>query len=107
MGCCLSSPVRAIAAGGAHPGVKQNIEYVTIATKGNSTNFGNMTTSRDQHYSNSDSIRGVFSGGQNPSTLDSMEYIQIMSEGNGVDFGDLTSAKKNGFDAMSTSHGGL
>ena len=30
-----------------------------------------------------------------------------MTTGNGVDFGDLTSAKKNGFDGMSTSHGGL
>ena len=39
--------------------------------------------------------------------LDSIEYIQIMTTGNGVDFGDLTSAKKNGFDGMSTSHGGL
>ena len=36
-----------------------------------------------------------------------MEYIQIMSMGDGVDFGDLTSAKKNGFDSMGTSHGGL
>ena len=107
MGSCLSSPVRAIVAGGANPGIKQNIEYVTIASTGNSTNFGNMTTSRDQLYSNSDSIRGVLSGGQNPSTLNSMEYIKIMSEGNGVNFGDLTSAKKNGFDSMGTSHGGL
>ena len=107
MGSCLSSPVRAIAGGGDHPDPQQRIEFVTIATKGNSTDFGNMTTARNQQYSNSDSIRGVFSGGETPSTVDSMEYIQIMSAGNGVDFGDLTSAKKNGFDAMSTSHGGL
>ena len=67
-----------------------------------------MTVARNQQYSNSDSIRGVFAGGENPSgDLDSIEYIQIMTTGNGVDFGDLTSAKKNGFDGMSTSHGGL
>ena len=67
-----------------------------------------MTVARNQCYSNSDSIRGVFSGGENPSgDLQSMEYIQIASQGSGVTFGNLTSAKKNGFDSMGTSHGGL
>ena len=103
MGGALSSPVRAIFAGN----YTNKIESLQIATKGNSTNFGTMTTPRGIPMSNSDSIRGVISGGDTPGSTNSMEYIQISTQGNGVDFGDLVSTTRNAFDTVSTAHGGL
>ena len=103
MGGGMASPIRAIFAGN----YTNTIESVTIATKGNSSNFGDMSTPRGVPMSNSDSIRGVISGGDTPGSTNSMEYIQIMTEGNGVDFGDLVSTTRNAFDTVSTAHGGL
>ena len=106
MGGGMASPIRAIFSGN----YTNKIESVTIASGGNANDFGNMTANRGTQHSNTDSIRGVISGGKpsDPaSNVDTMEYIQIMTEGNGVDFGDLVTATANGFDTVSTSHGGL
>ena len=46
-------------------------------------------------------------GGYTPGSTNSMEYITITSSGNGLDFGDLVAATANGFDTVSTAHGGL
>ena len=106
MGGAMASPIRARFSGN----YTNKIESVTIASKGNSTNFGEMTANRGIQHSNTDSVRGVISGGRpsDPaSNVNTMEYIQIMTEGNGVDFGDLVAATGNGFDTVSTAHGGL
>ena len=103
MGGGMASPIRAIFAGN----YTTTIESVEIASKGNSKDFGDMTTSRGCPHSNTDSIRGVISGGYTPGSTNSMEYIQIMTQGNGVDFGDLVANTANGFDTVSTAHGGL
>jgi hypothetical protein len=103
MGGGMSSPIRAIFSGN----YTATIESVTIPTLGNSRDFGDMTTSRGIQHSNTDSVRGVISGGNTPGSTNSMEYIQIMTEGNGVDFGDLVADTANGFDTVSTAHGGL
>jgi len=105
MGGAMASPIRAIFSGN----YTNKIESVEIATKGNTTNFGEMTTTRGLQHSNTDSVRGVISGGKpsGGSEVNTMEYIQIMTQGNGVDFGDLVAATANGFDTVSTAHGGL
>ena len=103
MGGGMASPIRAIFAGN----YTTIIESVEIASTGNSKDFGDMTTSRGCPHSNTDSIRGVISGGYTPGSTNSMEYIQIMTQGNGVDFGDLVANTANGFDTVSTAHGGL
>ena len=103
MGGAMASPIRAIFAGN----YTTTIESVEIASKGNSKDFGDMSSSRGCPHSNTDSIRGVISGGYTPGSTNSMEYIQIMTEGNGVDFGDLVADTANGFDTVSTAHGGL
>ena len=77
---------------GSGTGNTQLIEYVNIATQGNSTNFGTLTVSHDtQPGSCASSIRGIFAGG-NPLT-NVIDYITIASEGNAIDFGDLTVAR--------------
>ena len=104
MGCCSSSSTRAIWAGGYTTG----IEYSTIATTGNAAEFGTLTVSRGSPYSSSDSIRSVVAGGNtSPSIVNSIDYFMIATGGSAADFGDLTSADYNGYDCISSGHGGL
>ena len=67
-----------------------NIEYITIATTGNGTDFGDLTAVRRAVGSTSDGSRGVFAGGSGPGTGNEIEYVAIATTGNSVDFGDLT-----------------
>ena len=104
----ISSNVRAIVGGGANSGGNQSqtIDFVTIATTGNATNFGDLTVARMALNDVDDSVRGIFTGGQTPTTLVTMDFITITSAGDAKDFGDLLSATRT---HMSTSngHGGL
>ena len=104
MGGGSSSATRAIWAGGYSTG----IEYSTIATTGDATDFGNLKVSRGSPYSSSDSIRSVVAGGNtSPSIVATIDYFMIATGGNALDFGDLTSADYNGYDSISSGHGGL
>ena len=104
----ISSNVRAIVGGGANSGGNQTqtIDFVTIATTGNATDFGDLTVARMALNDVDDSVRGIFTGGQTPTTLVTMDFITITSAGDAKDFGDLLSATRT---HMSTSngHGGL
>ena len=85
-----------------------HIEFVTIATLGNSLDFGNLSASRRITNATSSSTRGVISGGyEDPNTKDTMEYIQFATRGDALDFGDLTGAKYANTGAASNGHGGL
>ena len=67
------------------------IDYVTIATTGNATDFGNTLTAIEQTASTSDGTRGVIGGGRvSSSYVNTIQYITIANTGNATDFGDLT-----------------
>ena len=83
----------------------QESEYVTIASAGNATDFGNLTIARNNRYSTSNKIRALIGGGVSSFT-NSVEYLTIASTGNGTDFGDLTVARGDG-SAGSSEHGGI
>ena len=105
----VSNTTRGIIAGGTEPSVVNKIEYITFATSGNSTDFGDMTSTRTQPSGCSDahggleaydprlipvgSSRGVWAGGYDPSISNVIDYINIASTGNAADFGNLTAAK--------------
>ena len=83
------------------------IEYVTIATLGNSTDFGDLTQTASFPGSASNSTRGViFTGGGAGPYTNVINYVTIASTGNAQDFGDLIEARSQ-FGACSDSHGGL
>jgi len=72
------------------------MDYITISTTGNATDFGDLTNKRYRvaATSNGTNDRGVFGGGMYSSTYyNIIGYITISSIGNAIDFGDLTSAK--------------
>ena len=49
--------------GGGGPNVN-TIEYITIATLGNGTDFGDLTVARREFAGTSDFSRGLFMGGR-------------------------------------------
>lgn len=91
-----SSPTRGVFAIGAHPFSSpyppvNNIEYITISTEGNAQDFGDLSVTRKEGASASNSTRGLFFGGNNPSALNVIDYITIASLGDAIDFGDCLS----------------
>jgi hypothetical protein len=101
-GSGLSSSTRGVFGGGAtYPGATAYtnvIDYITIASTGNATDFGNLTQAGDNRGTASSATRGVFMGGvvSAPNPQNVMEYITIASTGNSADFGDLATAVRNG-----------
>ena len=69
------------------------IEYVTIASTGNSADFGNLSTARHTQQGSSSPTRTFFWGGMNPSRLTVIDYITTATLGNAQDFGDLAIAQ--------------
>ena len=92
---------------GGQPGTTNTIEHVTIATEGNGTDFGDITTNaRDYQGSLASATRGVNAGGQTPSKINVIEFVTISTTGNAKDFGDLTQ-KRRFLQGCSDVHGGL
>ena len=87
--------VRGVFLGGSISGADNDtIQYVTIASPGNATDFGNLTTHQYYHASHSNGSRGISGGGYDGSAYtNSINYITIGTAGNGTDFGDLTEAR--------------
>ena len=72
--------------GGGPSSPSNRIQYITIGTPGNSVDFGDLVTGRENIGALSNGSRGVFGGGAYDVT---MEYITISTLGNAYDFGDL------------------
>ena len=93
----VSSPTRGVFAGGFSQPSPTNIgwtiiEFVTISSTGNATNFGNLLDLSYGKSGVSNGTRGIFAGGTNPSStlFNTIEYITIASTGNAIYFGDLS-----------------
>ena len=68
------------------------IDFVTIRSTGNATDFGNLTNAVSQPGAASNAVRGIICGGtpNNQTTvLNNIQFITIATTGNAVDFGDL------------------
>jgi len=96
---CASS-TRALKAGGAtgpgsaNPNKTNNIEYVTIATTGNASDFGDMLAAISFNPGGGNQTRGIWMGGEAPgapgsSAVDTIQYVTIATTGDATDFGDL------------------
>ena len=104
-GC--SNAVRGVFGGGATatgPTVKTNvIDFITIASTGNATDFGDRTISDFYNGAACSPTRAVFSGDYQVVTMD---FVEIMTTGNAQDFGDLTQGRLQNV-GTSNGHGGL
>jgi hypothetical protein len=69
------------------------IEYITIASTGNGTDFGDIAVITRSMGSLSSSTRGVFNNGSQQTysqNTNVIQYVTIASTGNATDFGDTT-----------------
>jgi hypothetical protein len=106
----VSSSTRGVFGGGFSSGVggdTNTIRYITIASEGSATDFGDLTVSRYGLGSCSSTTRGVFAGGLSGVKHNQIDYITIASTGNATDFGDLTTNETSGITGCSNAHGGL
>ena len=106
-----ASETRGIFAGGQHPSpftFFNIIDFVTIASTGNATNFGDLDDPAYNVTGFSSRIRGVAACGQKgPSfaAVNTIEYITIAQTGNAVDFGDLSTVRTTPAGAASSTRG--
>ena len=95
-----ASPTRGVFSGGYHPSPGltslNTLQYITIATTGNTQDFGDMTTLRSHNAQANSSTRSVIAMGYNktPSTgsydnQETSEYYTFATLGNSVNFGDM------------------
>ena len=91
----VSSSTRAVFGGGSEGASANNavntIEYVTIATSSNVTNFGDLTSLRRPRGGVSNNTRGLFGGGYiAPANIAEVDHVTIATTGDATDFGDLS-----------------
>ena len=83
------------ASGGPHPSSIDVIEFITIPTLGNGTDFGNTTYNATQMSNGISSwTRGIFAGGYAGGRTNAMMYITMSSSGDAIDFGDNTQGRE-------------
>ena len=105
----MSNAVRGLGFGGAAPGPvagnQNTIEFITIATLGNSIDFGDSTANGGDRAGCSSSTRAICNlGASNSDTA--VDYVQIMTTGDAIDFGDLHTGNYE-CGGLSNGHGGL
>lgn len=107
----VGSTTRGLFAGGGDgtgDGINE-ISFVTIASEGNATDFGDLTvTGRAFGAGISSSTRGVFGSRRNsssPNNDDTFDFVTIASAGNATDFGDATVLSANNAGASSSTRG--
>ena len=67
------------------------IQWITIASEGDATEFGDLVELRAACTGVANETYGVFCGGNNGTAdMKSCDYVTIASAGNANDFGDLT-----------------
>ena len=101
------SSVRGLFFGGENAsGTKVNVvDFITFASAGNATDFGNLTGVRNRSGVCSSSTRALSAGGADAISID---YFTIASAGNGSDFGDLNDvAKTTGLSGLASPTRGV
>jgi len=109
------SQTRGLVAGGLKlpsPYTSTNrIQYNTIASTGDSVDFGDMTIGRSDLASCNSSTRSVFLGGQDvpttPGGVDTIDYVTTATLGNAIDFGNLAAVTTPNDTGCSNSVRGL
>ena len=102
-----SNSTRGVAFGGGigpgAPQAKNEIDYVTIASTGDATDFGDLTDAYYAPSGCSSSVRGLSFGGRKGTSdyYNVINHITIASTGNAQDFGDLLT--KNAFSVAASN----
>tara|TARA_R100000322_G_C5439720_1_gene190544 strand:+ start:491 stop:1579 length:1089 start_codon:yes stop_codon:yes gene_type:complete len=105
----VSDNTRGVIGGGNHYAplnYNNNIEYMTIATTGGTTDFGDLTKKMYGMSAAGSPTRGVVSSGDVPSPGDNFyQYIHIQSGGNAIRFGDAGAQNSGGASVSNSTRG--
>ena len=90
----ISNSTRGLMCGGRNPSQIDVISYITIQSKSDAIDFGNLLEVKRNCGSFQSSTRGVIAGGRDNggTSLKVIEYVTISTLGNSADFGDLSTA---------------
>ena len=106
-----SNATRGIKAGGYGPNYTTRIEFLTMATTGNSVYFGDLTSFNGTGKSGASSqTRFVIGGGYgtSPHFMNNIEFVNFATTGDSADFGDFQGfGRRLGTNGTSNNHGGL
>ena len=104
----ISSSTRGVFCGGDTNGSGRlnTMDFVTIASAGNATDFGDLSTTKELPLSCSSAVRGLIAGGSSTAS-NAIQYITIASAGNSASFGELTYGSVESGAGCSNCHGGL
>ena len=69
------------------------IDYVTMASPSNATDFGDLTNSTYNTASCGDNTYVIVAGGAAPTLSNVIQYITVATPSNATDFGDLSSGR--------------
>ena len=86
----LNGGARGLFAGGLSPSLSDVIDYITISTLGNTTDFGNISAGKQGMGALASRTRGINLGGYTTGYENEIEYVTISSLGDITDFGNLT-----------------
>mgnify|MGYP006242434277 FL=1 len=99
----LDGGARGVRAGGQVGGSPyprtDTMDFVTIPTAGNATDFGNLTQVKFGPAGAGSKTRAVFMAGGTPTRLSEVDFVTFSSTGNAADFGDMTQARAAGGNA--------
>ena len=71
------------------------LQTVSVATAGNSTDFGDFTTQRGKGGGFGSTTRGIVGGGSGASgVVNILDFITFVTTGDATDFGDITVARE-------------
>jgi len=77
--------------GGYVAGYVNVIQYITITSTGNATDFGDLSSAKRNSGAAASSTRALIAGGESVTNV--IEYITIVNKGNATDFGDLSAGR--------------
>tara|TARA_B100000282_G_C31354242_1_gene319245 strand:- start:2 stop:544 length:543 start_codon:yes stop_codon:yes gene_type:complete len=106
-----ASPTRGLIMGGTDPsgspisGKTNIIQFITIATTGNATDFGDLTEAKHNTSSLSSQTRGINAGGNPGSMSNVIVSVEIPTTGNATDFGDLVTGRQGAASATNSIRG--
>ena len=96
---------RGILVGGSTPTNLNTIEYITIATTGDGTDFGDIRAQRASPSVCSSSTRAIVAGGYHTTYHNTIDYVTISSGGGASTFGELVSPTGYGGACASSTRG--
>ena len=103
----LNGGARALYMGGANPAAVNTIDYFTISTLGDATDFGDFVEVKQNGGGATSRVFGLLAGGWNGAAANMNQKITFASTGNSVDTSVDTSASKNACGGLSNGTRGL